>query len=29
LTLDALVSRFERGQRDIDHTTTIYCDEAG
>jgi conjugative relaxase-like TrwC/TraI family protein len=29
LTLDALVSRVERGQLDIDRETTIYFDEAG
>ena len=29
LTLDALVSRVERGQLHIDHDTTIYFDEAG
>jgi conjugative relaxase-like TrwC/TraI family protein len=29
LTLDALVSRVERGQLDIDHATTVYFDEAG
>jgi conjugative relaxase-like TrwC/TraI family protein len=29
LTLDALVSRVERGQLDIDAATTIYFDEAG
>jgi ATP-dependent exoDNAse (exonuclease V) alpha subunit len=29
LTLDALVSRVERGQLDVDATTTIYFDEAG
>jgi conjugative relaxase-like TrwC/TraI family protein len=29
LTLDALVSRIERGQLDVDQTTTIYFDEAG
>ena len=29
LTLDALVSRVERGQLNIDHATTVYFDEAG
>ncbi len=29
LTLDALVSRVEHGQIDVDHATTIYFDEAG
>ncbi len=29
LTLDALVSRVERGQLDVDRATTIYFDEAG
>jgi ATP-dependent exoDNAse (exonuclease V) alpha subunit len=29
LTLDALVSRVERGQLDVDAATTIYFDEAG
>ncbi|HXB64881.1 MAG TPA: MobF family relaxase [Solirubrobacteraceae bacterium] len=29
LTLDALVSRVERGQLDIDPSTTVYFDEAG
>ncbi|HEY2767938.1 MAG TPA: MobF family relaxase [Solirubrobacteraceae bacterium] len=29
LTLDALVSRVQRGQLDVDQTTTIYFDEAG
>ena len=29
LTLDALVSRVERGQLHIDHATTVYFDEAG
>ena len=29
LTLDALVSRVERGQLDVDKATTIYFDEAG
>ena len=29
LTLDALVSRVEHGQLDVDERTTIYFDEAG